>query len=261
MLASSLLRTLVACFLAGVAGAAMAGDLVVSAASSLTNAFKDIAQSYEAQHPGSKVLLNFGASGALLQQMAKGAPVDVFASADQETMDAAQQQGLVRAVDRQDFVRNALVVVAPMDAKASPAALKDLVGPGVARVALALPASVPVGRYGKHALEAAGLAPLAATAQANAAGPAGAPHGPETRGSLVPRSYHPPGPSRAGRSARSNPSRQLRPSACARTTKQTTAPTMRRSSLSATSIQRRSKPRSRRALATGSRQTKDSQSI
>jgi ABC-type molybdate transport system substrate-binding protein len=35
------------------------------------------------------VLLNFGASGALLQQMAKGAPVDVFASADQETMDAA----------------------------------------------------------------------------------------------------------------------------------------------------------------------------
>ena len=157
MLASSLLRTLVACFLAGVAGAAMAGDLVVSAASSLTNAFKDIAQSYEAQHPGSKVLLNFGASGALLQQMAKGAPVDVFASADQETMDAAQQQGLVRAADRQDFVRNALVVVAPMDAKASPAALKDLVGPGVARVALALPASVPVGRYGKHALEAAGL--------------------------------------------------------------------------------------------------------
>ncbi len=157
MLASSLLRTLVACFLAGVAGAAMAGDLVVSAASSLTNAFKDIAQSYEAQHPGSKVLLNFGASGALLQQMAKGAPVDVFASADQETMDAAQQQGVVRAADRQDFVRNALVVVAPMDAKAPPAALKDLVGPGVARVALALPASVPVGRYGKHALEAAGL--------------------------------------------------------------------------------------------------------
>lgn len=157
MLASSLLRTLVACFLVGVAGAAMAGDLVVSAASSLTNAFKDIAQSYEAQHPGSKVLLNFGASGALLQQMAKGAPVDVFASADQETMDAAQQPGLVRAADRQDFVRNALVVVAPMDAKAPPAALKDLVGPGVARVALALPASVPVGRYGKHALEAAGL--------------------------------------------------------------------------------------------------------
>ena len=154
---SFLQRSLAVCLLAGCAGTVMAGDLVVSAASSLTNAFKDIAQSYEAQHPGTKVLLNFGASGALLQQMAKGAPVDVFASADQETMDAAQQQGLVRAADRQDFVRNALVVIAPIDAKAPPAALKDLAAPGVARVALALPASVPVGRYAKHALEAAGL--------------------------------------------------------------------------------------------------------
>ena len=150
-------RSLVACLLAGLASAAMAGEITVSAAASLTNAFKDIAQGYESAHPDSKVLLNFGASGALLQQMAKGAPVDVFASADQETMDAAQQQGLVRAADRQDFVRNALVVVAPMDAKAPPAALKDLVGPGVARVALALPASVPVGRDGKQGLEAAGL--------------------------------------------------------------------------------------------------------
>ena len=143
--------------LSAAVGATWAGEVTVSAAASLTNAFKDIAQSYEAQNPGTKVLLNFGASGALLQQMAKGAPVDVFASADQETMDAAQQQGLVRAADRQDFVRNALVVIAPIDAKAPPAALKDLAAPGVARVALALPASVPVGRYAKHALEAAGL--------------------------------------------------------------------------------------------------------
>lgn len=157
MVLQSLKRSLAACLLAGLASAALAGDITVSAAASLTNAFKDIAQGYGAAHPGSKVLLNFGASGALLQQMAKGAPVDVFASADQETMDAAQQQGLVRAADRQDFVRNALVVVVPVDARMLPAALKDLAGPGVARVALALPASVPVGRYAKRALESAGL--------------------------------------------------------------------------------------------------------
>ena len=71
------------------ASLAQAGDLHVSAAASLTNAFKEIGQSFEAQHPGTKVLLNFGASDALLQQIAKGAPVDVFASADQETMDQA----------------------------------------------------------------------------------------------------------------------------------------------------------------------------
>ena len=76
--------------LSAVASVAWAGEVTVSAAASLTNAFKDIAQGYEAQNPGTKVRLNFGASGALLQQMAKGAPVDVFASADQETMDKAQ---------------------------------------------------------------------------------------------------------------------------------------------------------------------------
>lgn len=157
MALSFLQRSLAACLLAGLASVAMAGEVTVSAAASLTNTFKDIAQGFESSHPGSKVLLNFGASGALLQQMAKGAPVDVFAPADQETMDMAQQQGLVRAADRQDFVRNALVVIAPIDAKAAPAALKDLAGPGVARVALALPASVPVGRYAQRALAAAGL--------------------------------------------------------------------------------------------------------
>jgi len=45
-------------------------------------------QEFEQRRPGTKVLFNFGGSGQLLQQIAKGAPVDVFASADQETMDA-----------------------------------------------------------------------------------------------------------------------------------------------------------------------------
>ena len=72
---------------------APAADLTVSAAASLTNAFKEIGAAFEAADPGTKVQFNFGASGALLQQIAKGAPVDVFASADQETMDQAQGNG------------------------------------------------------------------------------------------------------------------------------------------------------------------------
>ncbi|WP_027996060.1 molybdate ABC transporter substrate-binding protein [Simplicispira psychrophila] len=142
-----------------VVGGAGAGELTVSAAASLTNAFKDIAQSYQAQYPGTKVLLNFGASGALLQQMAKGAPVDVFASADQETMDKAQKAGLVHVADRKDFVRNKLVLIVPTDAKLVPARLNELTQTGFARVAIAHPASVPVGRYAQTALEAAKLWP------------------------------------------------------------------------------------------------------
>lgn len=152
-------KALAVLVLSAVASVAWAGEVTVSAAASLTNAFKDIAQGYEAQNPGTKVRLNFGASGALLQQMAKGAPVDVFASADQETMDKAQKEGLVLAADRQNFVRNQLVLIVPSDAKRVPASLSDLTHTGYTRVAIANPASVPVGRYAQTALEAAKLWP------------------------------------------------------------------------------------------------------
>ncbi|MDD2547446.1 MAG: molybdate ABC transporter substrate-binding protein [Burkholderiaceae bacterium] len=161
MLSFSLLRLLRVLALGLLAGPVQAGELLVSAASSLTNAFKDIALGYEALHPGTKVQLNFGASGALLQQIVRGAPVDVLASADQETLDAAQSQGLVVAGDRKDFVRNTLVVVAPLQTPVPVRLdrLEDLAQPAIARVALAHPASVPVGRYAQRALESARLWP------------------------------------------------------------------------------------------------------
>ncbi len=138
---------------------AQASELTVSAAASLTNAFKDIAQRYEARHPDTKVLLNFGASGALLQQIEKGAPVDIFASADQETMDMAVRKGLVAADGRRDFVRNSLVLIVPADSQRTLARLDDLAKADVQRVAIGNPASVPVGRYTQRALEAAKLWP------------------------------------------------------------------------------------------------------
>lgn len=58
-------------------GSVCAAEITVSAASSLTNAFKDIAANFQAAHPEHSVLLNFAGSGALLQQMAKGAPVEI----------------------------------------------------------------------------------------------------------------------------------------------------------------------------------------
>lgn len=139
------------------ASAASAGEVVVSAASSLTNAFREAATSYEAQHPGTKISLNFAASGVLLQQIVKGAPVDVFASADQETMDTAQKQGLVTAAGRRDFVSNSLVLVVPSDSKLKMTSLADLGQASVTRVAIANPASVPVGRYAEQALQTAKL--------------------------------------------------------------------------------------------------------
>lgn len=138
-------------------GGAWAGEITVSAAASLGTVFQAIARDYEAAYPDARVLLNVAASGALLQQMRQGAPVDVFASADQETMDQAQKGGLIDAGQRRDFTGNRLVLVAPSDSPLSISELGELANAGISRIAIGNPASVPVGRYSRSALQAAGI--------------------------------------------------------------------------------------------------------
>lgn len=151
MLKSSLKNLLAAAILAA-SGSAFAAEVTVSAAASLTNAFKEIAENFEAAHPEHQVLLNFAGSGALLQQIAKGAPVDVFASADQVTMDKAQEQGLLADGSRKDFMQNTVVVITPANSQLELNELTDLQQDALQRLAVSNPESVPVGRYSKQAL-------------------------------------------------------------------------------------------------------------
>lgn len=140
---------------------APAQEITVSAAASLQNAMRDIGAAYQAAHPGAKVHFNFAASGPLLAQLAQGAPVDVFASADLETMDKAQARNLVAADTRVNFAANELVLVSPLAKPASLSTLADLSRPDVRRIAVGTPGVVPAGRYAQVALERAGLwAPL-----------------------------------------------------------------------------------------------------
>ncbi len=132
-------------------------ELTVSAAASLTNAFPEVGKVFEQQHPGTKVVFNFAASGPLLQQIAQGAPVDMLASADQNTMDRAQEKGLIVPASRRNFVSNTLVLIVPQGSKLSLSGLKDLVTPEVKRVAVGNPEGVPAGRYTQEALIKAGL--------------------------------------------------------------------------------------------------------
>ena len=154
---AALFRYLASAALALSALAAHAADLTVSAAASLTNAFKELGPAFEAQNAGTKVLFNFAASDALLAQIAKGAPADVFASADQEAMDKGDAQKLMAAGTRRNFVSNTLVMIVPSDSTLGLKAPADLLKPDVKRVAIGNPASVPVGRYTKGSLEAAKL--------------------------------------------------------------------------------------------------------
>lgn len=138
-------------------GAALAADVTVSAAASLSNAFKELGPAFEAQNPGTRLLFNFAASDALLAQISKGAPVDVLATADQETMDRAEAQKLLLPGSRFNFVSNELVLVTPAEGGAALSSLADLARPAVKRVALGKPEGVPAGRYAKAALESAKL--------------------------------------------------------------------------------------------------------
>ncbi|MDT9001069.1 molybdate ABC transporter substrate-binding protein [Paucibacter sp. APW11] len=140
--------------------ASSAAELTVSAAASLSNAFKEMAPAFEAAHPGHKLLLNFAASDALLAQISKGAPVDVFASADQETMDKAEAQKLLQPGTRRHFAANSLVLVTPAEGGLALKSLAELARPEVKRIALGKPEGVPAGRYAKGALAAARLWPV-----------------------------------------------------------------------------------------------------
>lgn len=141
--------------LCAAAGAVLAADITVSAAASLSNAFREAATAYEANHPGDKVLLNFAASDALVAQIARGAPVDVFASADQDAMDKAQ--AYMAQGTRRDFASNRLVVAVPTASSLQFRTVADLRQPAVKRLTTGNPGSVPVGRYAKGALEKAGM--------------------------------------------------------------------------------------------------------
>src|SRR5690606_41468059 len=109
-----------------------------------------------AQHPEDNVLLNVGGSGTLLQQIRQGAPVDVFASADEATMDKADEAGLIAPDSRHIFARNTLVLIQPANADKRLDSLEALTADGVRRIAMGNPDSVPAGRHTRLALEAAG---------------------------------------------------------------------------------------------------------
>lgn len=136
---------------------ASAAEITVSAAASLSNAFKEIAAQYEKQYPQDKIRLNTAGSGTLLQQVLQGAPVDVLAFADQETMDKAAGKGVIDTQTRRDFALNSLVIAAPLNSKLRIGKLSDLESERFGRIAVSNPAGVPVGRYSKAVLEKAGL--------------------------------------------------------------------------------------------------------
>ncbi|NDV19721.1 molybdate ABC transporter substrate-binding protein [Pseudodesulfovibrio sp. JC047] len=138
--------------IAGTAANAMAQELIVSAAASLTDAFNDIEPAFEAAHPNVDVIMNFASSGALYRQIEQGAPADVYASANPKWMNKAVTKGFVNQADTAIFARNSLVLATPADNPAHIKTLADLTGQAVKSIGIGTPETVPAGQYAKGAL-------------------------------------------------------------------------------------------------------------
>ena len=129
--------------------------LNVFASASLKESFTAIANSYQQAHPGVMIKLNFAGSQILEQQIASGAPADVFASADLANMMKASGAGLVG--DSQVFVKNKLTVIIPTSNPGKINTLHDLANKGVK---IDIEAStVPAGKYSLQVLDKMALSP------------------------------------------------------------------------------------------------------
>lgn len=108
----------------GSGSAALSGAVNVFAAASLREAFSTLGQQFEAAHPGTKVVLNFGPSSGLATQITAGAPADVFASASTKNMDQVIKAGA--ATSPTNFASNVLQIAVPPENPANVTRLSDL---------------------------------------------------------------------------------------------------------------------------------------
>jgi molybdate transport system substrate-binding protein len=134
------------------ASAAVAGEIRLSVAVSLTDAINEICADYASAHPGTTCLPNYGASGTLAKQIAAGAPADLFLSANPKWVDFLVGEKRVAADTVKILASNTLVFVG---SKGRASALADL--PKLKRIAIGSPRSVPAGQYAEEAMKKAGV--------------------------------------------------------------------------------------------------------
>lgn len=133
------------------AQAAKPVTLIVSAAASMQDAMQAIQSAYSQQKQNETIKYNFGASGALQQQIEQGAPVDVFISAAPKQMKALQDKNLLLADTQKDLLKNTIVLITPQNTTGI-SDFKDLTSNKANKIAIGDPKSVPAGEYGKAVL-------------------------------------------------------------------------------------------------------------
>ncbi len=123
-------------------------NITISAASSLKVTLDRVIKNYNNKN-NIKITVNYGASGALMQQIKYGAPVDIALFADTTSVEELEKVNLVSKEDVTFPIQNELVIIGYKAIKSE----KELTG----KIALANPDTVPLGRYSKEYLTKVGV--------------------------------------------------------------------------------------------------------
>lgn len=131
--------------------------LLVSAAASLQDALQEIQPLFQQTQSNIKVNYNFGASGALQQQIEQGAPADIFFSAAARQMNALQEKTLILTDTRRNLLTNRLVLIVPSNSRLNINNFRQLTDNNIKRIAVGEFRSVPVGQYSEELFKNLGI--------------------------------------------------------------------------------------------------------
>ncbi|MBX9259320.1 molybdate ABC transporter substrate-binding protein [Desmonostoc muscorum CCALA 125] len=131
---------------------AQSNNILVSAAASLKDALEEIKPLYQQSKSDVNVTYNFGASGALQQQIEQGAPADIFISAGKKQVDALETKGLLLPGTRTNLANNRLVLIVAQDVEGI-TSFYNLTDAKIKKIAIGEPRSVPAGQYGEQVLK------------------------------------------------------------------------------------------------------------
>ena len=125
--------------------------LTVSAASSLREVLDEIGKTFQEANPDIELRFNFGASGALKQQIEQGAPIDLYISASEDTYAELVDRDFIHI--GASLVSNELVIITSKDAEYDLQHFSDLTNKDIEKLAMGTPITVPAGIYGQQALQ------------------------------------------------------------------------------------------------------------
>jgi len=138
------------------AAAPKAEPLRIAAATDLQRVLPDLVEGFKAND--AEVVVTFGASGQLAEQIRKGAPFDVFLSANMKFAADLETEGVIEAGSVRPYARGSLVLAVHEAASGGVHGVADLAKPEIRKIAIANPKFAPYGAAASQALDRAGLA-------------------------------------------------------------------------------------------------------